>query len=551
MTDHPLSLLEVNVVYPSLPSGTASMPTDGPEKVLDIGSARCTCSNSGAVPATSAELRGTDANYRHGVTIDMLPDDVLLEIFNLGLCNSTKHPFQHTRDWQRLVHVCQRWRQIIFASPRRLDLHLSCSYGTPVRQNLVCWPVILPITVDYSGRLGPVYRISPDDEDNLVAALEHPGRVRHVEIFATCSPLQKVATVMRESFPALTYLRLALDLGDVFGFVPVIPDGFLGGSAPRLQHLRLEGVSFPELPAFLLSAGNLVTLHLGGISRNDYIVLEAMVGGLAVLTRLRTLFIGFDSETARAGQMRRRPDPPMRAILPALTQFHYRGYSDYLEDLVAQIDTPRVDDIRIEYVMEEQVQVSQFSRFIGRTANLKLAQFKRAQVTFRFVNTYIELDRPQGECRQAHLSLSILGPWLDLQVPCMAHLLGRLVAMLSNVGHLSVHGEHKESRARFDPPHDDTEWLPLLRLFPAVEALHVSGMLAGYIASALEDMTDEMVAEVLPALHLVLLDDNYDNVKPVGSTEKFLSLRQLSGRPVTIVNTRDEFFERLNAHRRR
>jgi len=120
------------------------------------------------------------------------------------------------------VHVCQRWRQIIFASPRRLDLHLSCSYGTPVRQNLVCWPVILPIAIDYSGRLGPVNRISPDDEDNLIAALEHPGRVRHVEIFATCSPLQKVATVMQESFPALTYLGLALDLGDVFGFVPVM-----------------------------------------------------------------------------------------------------------------------------------------------------------------------------------------------------------------------------------------------------------------------------------------------------------------------------------------
>ncbi len=78
---------------------------------------------------------------------------------------------------------------------------------------------------------------------------------------------------------------------------------------------------------------------------------------------------------------------------------------------------------------------------------------------------------------------------------------------------------------------DDTEWLAFLHLFTTVETLHVSGRLAGQVALVLEDVPGEMVAEVLPSLHLLLLDDD----GPVESTEKFVSLRQLYGRPVTIV----------------
>ncbi|KAH8996949.1 hypothetical protein EDB86DRAFT_953904 [Lactarius hatsudake] len=77
-------------------------------------------------------------NHRRGATIDVLPDDVFLEIFDFCLREPTSDRIriiQRTKEWQRLVHVYQRWRRIIFASPHRLDLHLGCSYGTPVRQN--------------------------------------------------------------------------------------------------------------------------------------------------------------------------------------------------------------------------------------------------------------------------------------------------------------------------------------------------------------------------------------------------------------------------------
>ncbi|KAH8994645.1 hypothetical protein EDB83DRAFT_1023651 [Lactarius deliciosus] len=106
-----------NVISPSLSSGVAWTLASSPGRFLNIG-------------------KVLSKYYRYGLTIDVLPDNVFLDIFDFCLRDSTMPELgviQHMRKWQILVHVCQRWRRIVFASPRRLDLYLSCSYGTPVR----------------------------------------------------------------------------------------------------------------------------------------------------------------------------------------------------------------------------------------------------------------------------------------------------------------------------------------------------------------------------------------------------------------------------------
>lgn len=61
----------------------------------------------------------------------------------------------------------------------------------------------------------------------------------------------------------------------------------------------------------------------------------------------------------------------MPIVLPALTRFVFGGDSEYyLEVLLAQIETPQVDDVGITYAMQE-VQTHQLSQFIDRTANFK------------------------------------------------------------------------------------------------------------------------------------------------------------------------------------
>ncbi|KAH9970910.1 hypothetical protein BGW80DRAFT_1561978, partial [Lactifluus volemus] len=66
------------------------------------------------------------------VTIRSLPDNVLLDIFDF--CRMSSH--DSFRWWHALVHVCGRWRYIVFLSPLRLHLQLVCNANTPVKKTL-------------------------------------------------------------------------------------------------------------------------------------------------------------------------------------------------------------------------------------------------------------------------------------------------------------------------------------------------------------------------------------------------------------------------------
>jgi len=485
--------------------------------------------------------------HRHVVPIDMLPDNVLLDIFDLCLCDPTGLSVSY---WQILVHVCQKWRRTILASPRRLDLHLSCSSGTPVRTNLPFWPVTLPLILDYQPLGGHLLH---EDEDNIVAALGHPSLVHRIRIRGGDSLIEHVAAFVQEPFPALTHLDLGWNDGwSAFsdnppGFMgnsvvrlkhfrpsyisfPQLPPGFMGNSAVRLKHFRLSYISFPQLPTFLLSTRNLVTLELKNIPPKGYISPEALVGGLAVLTRLTTLSISFYDEP---DQRRSHSDSLMRSVLPALTNFHYNGCSEYLEHFLTQIDTPLLDNVSIEYVWPG-LQVPRFSQFIERTENLKLDQFTRADVSFftKDMNSYFKLDCPQGK---RSLSLNILGQkalMQLIQVRLMTYLLSQLIAMFSNVDDLFAHGDDV-----FGEIDSVAEWQPILRLFPAVETLRLSGRLAPRISSALD-----MFADVLPALRSIRFIEG-ENDLAIDRLDRFLSSRQRSGCPVTVINAGDESIE--------
>ncbi len=86
---------------------------------------------------------------------------------------------------------------------------------------------------------------------------------------------------MQEPFTELTRLRLLSNQKD--GDMPVLPGAFLGGSTPYLREICLDGTA---LPALLLSVIDLVTLKLDKIPQIGYISPEAMVTGLAALSRL-------------------------------------------------------------------------------------------------------------------------------------------------------------------------------------------------------------------------------------------------------------------------
>ena len=458
--------------------------------------------------------------------INILPDDVLLEIFDLSQRESIDHVTSRRpgSNWLKLVHVCRRWRQIVLASPRRLELILFCTFGTSVRKNLGFLPAF-PIIVDYLTSSEPDLRSpAPNHEDDIIAALEHPDRVRSIKLALTSSLLEVVAPVMLQPFLALTTLWLASKDHNA----PVLPNVFLGGIAPHLRQIFLEGISFPALPTLLLSANNLVDFQLKGIPQSAYISPEVMVTSLAPLNRLESIDIWFKAPISRH-QLRHSPSLT-RHVLLSLVTFNFRGSSEYLEHLLAQIDTPRLRVIDITYFHRLDFQIPQLSQFIRRTEHLELAQSRHSHGRIRISSLAVELDFQEYGYHGSHLTLRISCKWLDWQVLHLAQILGQLPAMLSNVNHLSIDENDLQHESGWNDSMDDANWLELLHQFTAMTNLHGSKQLAGHIALALDSVSGESTTDVLPALASLSLED-----QPVKSVERFLAVRQNSGHPVTFV----------------
>ncbi len=162
------------------------------------------------------------------VTVDMLPGDALLEIFDWYLIDED----DEIEAWQTLVHVCQKWRNVVFGSPHRLNLRLLCTNDRPVAKMLNIWPPLPIIIWGENTKMG---------EDNIVAALTHNVRVCGITLnWVPNSLWEKVLAAMQEPFPALTHLDIHTADEE-----PIVSSSFLGGSAPNLQYIDLSRVPFP------------------------------------------------------------------------------------------------------------------------------------------------------------------------------------------------------------------------------------------------------------------------------------------------------------------
>lgn len=234
------------------------------------------------------------------------------------------------------MHVCRRWRRIVFASPGHLHLLLTCNGKTPTTK-LDIWPPV-PIAITCF----PWHADTEKGVENIIAALRYRDRISEITFDGlTCSVLERFFAMMQEPLPALTYLRLSLRDGTAV----VLPDSFLGGSAPQLRSFTLVGVPFPTFPSFALSVSHLLSLRLWHIPDAGYISPEKMATCLAALPNLEALSIGF--QPSRSRLIQKSPPPPTRILFPFLTYFAFRGHGRYWEDLNARLHIPSIDKLEL------------------------------------------------------------------------------------------------------------------------------------------------------------------------------------------------------------
>jgi hypothetical protein len=454
-------------------------------------------------------------------TIDMiLPDDVLLEIFDFLVVefNDFDLGIDVEKWWRTLVHVCQKWRNVIFGSQHRLNLRLFCSDRTPVREMLDIWPP-LPIIVRHSAR-------PRSGEDSIIAALERNDRV--CQITLKLDPL--ILDAMQEPFPTLTHLALLSDLEPG----PVVPDSFMGGSAPRLQGLRLSGVTIPGLPKLLLSATDLVDVSLHNIPHSGYISPEAIAACLSTSPRLEKLGLGFESPRSRPKRESRRPPPPTRTVLPALIGLNFTGVSEYLEDLVARIDCPLLDWMEISFFHQLIFDTPQLTQFISRTPTLEIHDQARVE----FSDLHVGILFPKTSSSSYHLILKILCRQPEWQLSSLAHICTSFFprSLIHKVERLYIR-EKSYSKLEWQDDIEDSQWLELLHPFSAVKVLCLFGEFAPRIAPSLQELVGGRTTEVLPALQSIFLE-KLPTPGPFKAFKeavgKFVAARQLSNHPVAV-----------------
>ncbi len=445
------------------------------------------------------------------ISVEMLHDDVLLAIFDFYV-EEDQEEKESIEAWQTLVHVCRRWRSLVFASPRRLDLRLVCTARTSARETLDVWPAF-PLEIQDD--------ITTKRVDNIISVLKLRDRVCKIDLDGvTKSKMEQVSLVMQDPFPDLTDLRLGADPNAALQ----LPDSFLGGSAPRLRSLILEFIPFPALPKLLMSARQLVLLHFLGIPDSGYISPEAMVTYLSMLTSLESLSLGFESYQSLPDRDSRPPPHPTRTVLSALTDFDYIGVSTYLEDFVARVDIPQLDDLKIT-IFEIDFDSTQFSQFISRTPTLKARD-----------EALVELYRGRARV-EIPLFSQITGPGsglffvefpydeFDEQLSALAWACKSSSSLLSTVETLFICDDLHHFR--LDDEELDGEWLELLSPFTTVKELFLSNGAVHRIAPALR-VAGREIQEVLPTLKHIGLEVNHPSLLGDVDVEDFYDARRLS-----------------------
>ena len=452
-------------------------------------------------------------------SIDILPDDILLEVFEF-LMDENLIQTLGAKWWQSLVHVCRRWRSVLFRSPRRLKLRLYCTTRTPVRDTLDIWPSFPLVVYDIAG--------TTEDMDNVVAALERRDRVDKICLReVNGSSLEKVLAAMQEPFPELTFLWLSSKREPV----PVVPDSFLGRSAPRLRFLVLDGIPFPGLPKLPLSATNLVNLQLSNIPHSGYISPDTVVAALSALTSLQFLNLGFRSPQSRPDQASRLPPPLTRTVLPALTAIFFKGVCEYLDDLVARIDAPQLNNLYIMLFNDVVFDAPQFIQFISHTPMLKAV--KNAHVVFGHGIAIINCSS-QTSRYQVEVTVGISCRELDWQVSSLEQLCASHFPPLSTLEDLYIYERLYAGQPGWQDNIENTLWIDLLHRFTTVKNLHLSKEFAPHIVPALQELIEGRMTEVLPTLQNIFLEE----IEPGGRVQedigRFVAARRLSGHTITV-----------------
>ena len=431
------------------------------------------------------------------ISVHDLDDDSLLNVFDLcrssviGKDENGNILWEHwgrERWWNKLIHVCRRWRYLILGSPLRLDICLVCTRGTPVADMLAHSPVF-PLIIDYDFEN---HDLTVGDEEEIMLALQHRDRLRSICLSMPIPSLEKLIAAMGDEFPMLEYLRIEpLTRRNTHLILPTMFE------APHLRHLILNHFASPIGSTLLTTAVGIVTLTLWWIHPSTYPPINHLLQTLSLLHQLETLEIGFRSPDSGRVIQRQLLDMPTvtHAILPDLHWFAFRGISAYLEALLPRMTTPVLKTLNVYFFNQLRFSVPCFLQFIMTTANLTFSS-----VRFLFHRDAVALFAyPSQEDRSVNFNVEVACQHLDWQLSSVSQIFNTLSPLLTAVVDLTLDYREHTLSSEWHNRVGRTQWRELLGSFRNVKTLRIHKGLVEDLSHSLRS-DGEPPLEVLPEL---------------------------------------------------
>jgi hypothetical protein len=181
---------------------------------------------------TVADLCGTGKECQR-TTIEILPKDILLNIFDFYQLDTIELFRGHPWKWYHLAHVCQKWWYVIFILPCHLDLQILCKYRVPIRSILGTWPT-LPIVIEFD----TTWKSKPMPR-NILVALCCSNRICNINFSVTSSMTGSIIKLIQKLCLALK--KIWLTVKDAMGPICIpVYNAFLGSSTLHLREIELH-----------------------------------------------------------------------------------------------------------------------------------------------------------------------------------------------------------------------------------------------------------------------------------------------------------------------
>ena len=308
------------------------------------------------------------------MTINQLPDEVLLEIFDLyrKSFGGRLRDWNNKNGWFKLAHVCRNWRFVVLASPSRLRVRLYFAHSTPTRAVVLERLSHLPIIIDYTGA---VFWEGSQDTKRFLSAIRFPDRVCRIKLLRTTFNFDGIIGGLASPFPALE----SLDIQNKRVVQPIYLPTSLTTSAESLRHLRLVGACFTSILPVLSVTRALVYLTL------DIDTVLCLTTGASLLAHLQhmphlrnlqlTAHFHFSNKHIETSST--------TVLLPELTCFRIFGERAQIEWLVAGLVTPSLRELYISAVnlINDVSPTFQISYYLSKFIRDRGGSFLAAQLS--------------------------------------------------------------------------------------------------------------------------------------------------------------------------